>query len=1065
MAALSVALIVTLFIFATNSADAKLDTSTGKATVDQSTFRAYNSSTTTAPGSPLAATDQSATLLDTGDEFRLRAGITNTDEPYVPLTIKQVAVTSYYSCALASNDWAYCWGENSDGRLGTGRSSSYISAPTQVSRGDIPSGQTIKSIAAASNGAYVCAVASDNWVYCWGENGSSQLGDNTTTNRNQPTAIARGAIPTGVSIKSISLGNEHACVIASNDKAYCWGSNSEGQLGDDSTTNRPTPVAVKNGSMPTPYTVKSISTGGLSTCAIHTNNKAYCWGGNWDGRLATGDNTSTGTPVAMARGAMPSNFTIKDISVGEFSVCVVANNDRGYCAGYNTGQLGSTPTSGTNTMRAIAQGAMPSLTIKKISLAANHACAIHTNNKAYCWGSNDFGQLGDNSTTRSAVPVALSQGELPSGQAVSSILPSYSHTCAVASGDGLAYCWGYNYDGRLGNGYYDHQNAPARVLMGAMSDGITASSVSYGDSIGCVVADDDWVYCWGWNVNGRLGDGTTTSRLKPTRVLNGDIAAGLTISSVDLGSRHACALTSDSWAYCWGRGGVGQLGNHDEVTYMSPSRIVRGAMPPGATIKAVSAGGVNSCMIASDDWLYCVGDNAYGYRGVGYTGGGNSQPEKVVRGAIPSGATIKQVSVGGEESCAIASDDWLYCWGKNTYGGLGDNSTTTRSSPVKLSRGAISSGVTIKAVSVGEEHACAIASDDWLYCWGYNSSSQLGDNTAINRSTPVKVSRGDIPTGVTIKSLSLGEAHSCAVASNGKSYCWGLNNLNQIGWDSSGSTAVPRLQVRGDLPEAATVSSISAGAQNTCAIASDRRVYCVGWNDDSGELGNGSQEISSVLAKVDHGDYNPDHTIQSGALSLKLQYVEKPDATACAAISSGWADITNSSPIAFGSSPPANGSAISSSLNDPVAPTAGGFKYQSIVQSGTSFSNPSSIEPQSTGLWDFALADKSNKSDTSYCLRMATTNGTSSIDTYGAYPEITTALGTLDVQFVDNSGNPIVGSGTDVSFPTQLTKSAVQTSESKLVDVSSKQLNVSNSLSDNGWSVSLAASGSQWSAG
>ena len=235
-----------------------------------------------------------------------------------------------------------------------------------------------------------------------------------------------------------------------------------------------------------------------------------------------------------------------------------------------------------------------------------------------------------------------------------------------------------------------------------------------------------------------------------------------------------------------------------------------------------------------------------------------------------------------------------------------------------------------------------------------------------------------------------------------------------------------------------------------------------GYSDYDYALGNGSQISSSVPVKVSSGEYNPDKTISSGALSLKLQFAPKASASTCSAVSSGWTDVTSSSAIAFGPSPPANGTAITSATNDPAAPTAGGFAYQSVVRSGTSFTNNSSIAPQQTGLWDFSLVDRTGTSDTSYCLRMVPTGSTNSIDTYDYYPEVKTAPGSLDVKFVDNSGTELTGSASNVTFPSLKVSPQTQTSTSKLVDVSSKQLDIYNSLSSGSWAATLSASGASW---
>ncbi len=468
----------------------------------------------------------------------------------------------------------------------------------------------VKSITAGSY--HTCAIATDDKVYCWGDNGSGQLGNgNTTTSHTTPAAVSVGAMPTGV-VRSITTGGQHTCVKASDDKFYCWGSNGNGQLGNGSTeaTNQTSPVAVLNGDMPVGI-VKSIAVGFDHTCAIASDDRVYCWGQNTYNQLGNGNTVDQNIPVAVSAGAMPAG-AVKSIAAGGEHTCVIASDDKVYCWGYNgSGQLGNGNKTNQTTPVAVLAGAMPAGAVRSITAGAYHTCAIASDEKVYCWGNNYYGQLGDGNTrTDQTSPVAVLNGAMPAG-AVKSITDGSNYTCAIASDD-KAYCWGYNDEGELGNGNTNDQDMPVAVLAGAMKE-ITASNMHT-----CAIASDDKPYCWGYNNDGRLGNGNTTNQTTPVAVSDGAMSVG-TVKSIRAGFDRTCVIASDDKAYCWGYNGEGQLGNGNTTSpQTTPVAVSAGAMPAGA-VKSIKVGYSHTCIIASNDKVYCWGGNYYGQLGNGST--------------------------------------------------------------------------------------------------------------------------------------------------------------------------------------------------------------------------------------------------------------------------------------------------------------------------------------------------------------------------------------------------------------------------------------------------------------
>lgn len=308
-----------------------------------------------------------------------------------------------------------------------------------------------------------------------------------------------------------------------------------------------------------------------------------------------------------------------------------------------------------------------------------------------------------------------------------------------------------------------------------------------------------------------------------------------------------------------------------------------------------------------------------------------------------------------------------------------------------------------------------------------------------------------------------GFGYVCAVALDGRVYCWGSNSNGKIGSGNTSSALVPSaVKISGALV-GKVIKQIepSSAGNHSCVIASDDKAYCWGSNS-SGELGNNSTINSGVPTHV----YAPKEntTIAANAVKLRTQYAKKTAAT-CQAVAAGWRDVTNNSALAYSAAGPNNGTAIAAMANNPgLPPTSVGHSYQSIVRPGSdtqlTFTNNRDINSGETGLWDLALTDNGLERNTNYCVRLAadtTAAPGTSIDTYSHYPEFKTADGSLDIRFADAT-NATLTNPTTV-FSVAMTSKTASTKTAKLSNNSSQQLEVANSLSTTGWSVSLAATG------
>ena len=318
----------------------------------------------------------------------------------------------------------------------------------------------------------------------------------------QPAAAAApaaGALP----FYQLSGGESpYTCAVTPDSRAYCWGLNVFGQVGDGTTTQRVNPVAVAGG-----YAFTKVSTGNYHTCGITPNHKAYCWGSNQFGALGDGTMTDRSTPVAVAGG-----HQFRQIDAGmEFTCAVGYGDDRAYCWGENRlGQLGIGSTSDTPrlTPTAVAGG----LTFQQVVAGAAHACGISiTSSRAYCWGWNANGRLGDSTTVTHQADPGRRRARM-----FRQIDAGWAHTCAVTTTD-KAFCWGYGQSGEVGIG----RTIGASLWPRAVTGGLTFLRVTTARWHTCGETPASRAYCWGLNDRGQLGTGTTTSTLSPVPVWAG----------------------------------------------------------------------------------------------------------------------------------------------------------------------------------------------------------------------------------------------------------------------------------------------------------------------------------------------------------------------------------------------------------------------------------------------------------------------------------------------------------------------------------------------------------------
>jgi alpha-tubulin suppressor-like RCC1 family protein len=399
-----------------------------------------------------ARTSGQVTITATSGGGSGTAALTST----MGLLFTMVTTGSNHTCGVTVSGAAYCWGNNSAGQLGNGTTTN-SATPVLVAGG-------LSFARVSAGGQHTCGVTAypniplaGGTVYCWGDNSFGQLGNGATTHSAAPVAISSGDV-----FDEVSAGTNHSCADTPTGVAYCWGSNSAGQLGNGTTTNSATPVIVST--VLTGGFWSYISAANSHTCAMYQvgipigGGPVFCWGDNSAGQFGNGTTASSSVPVNVMYGA---TF----VSAGTLFTCSIYESMES-CSGNNTyGQLGN----GTTTSSSLPVAVLFPGTNSPgggLTTGAQHACSYAMSNAIYCWGDNSAGQLGNGTTTNSATPVMVS-----GGLAFGDVGAGGRHTCALTSPGvpisptpgGAAYCWGDNSYGQLGNNWTTSSAVPVNV--------------------------------------------------------------------------------------------------------------------------------------------------------------------------------------------------------------------------------------------------------------------------------------------------------------------------------------------------------------------------------------------------------------------------------------------------------------------------------------------------------------------------------------------------------------------------------------------------------------------------
>ena len=362
----------------------------------------------------------------------------------------------------------------------------------------------------------------------------------------------------------------------------------------------------------------------------------------------------------------------------------------------------------------------------KLATGTFHTCGLDVNGAAYCWGHNQYGQLG-NSTNLGVTTANPTPTVVAGGLVFNSLTAGTWHTCGLTAA-GTAYCWGANWSGQLGNPTNSGVSDVANPTPLPVDGGLTFSRLDAGADHTCGITTQGAMYCWGSNSLGQL----TTSANLNTGLPNATpilVSGTLAFATLATGNGHSCGVTTSGATYCWGANFVGQLGNG---TVSAP--VTTPALVPGLPALAlITAGADHTCGLTVAGAAWCWGQNAFGELS-GTTN--NPSPTPV---AVGGGLSFTSLGAGVIHSCGRTSVGTVYCWGGNSTAQLGSAADSDpHYSPMLVT------GLSAVALAAGGSHSCALSAAGQAFCWGDNRYGQLGNttnnNTGIGNPTPTLVS-------------------------------------------------------------------------------------------------------------------------------------------------------------------------------------------------------------------------------------------------------------------------------------------------------------------------------------
>ncbi len=797
------------------------------------------------------------------------------------------------------------WGDNASGGLGNGGSQNGLMPAAVDSRG-VLRGKTVLSIATGSS--HSLAVCSDGTIAAWGQNNSGQLGNGTNISSGVPVAVDPSGVLAGRRVVAVAAGSAFSLALCADGRVAAWGLNSSGQLGNGTTNSSSTPVLVDDSDVLAGRMVTAIAAGSLHTLALCADGGLVAWGNNSWGRLGNGSTIQSNTPVAVDQAGILTGKQVVDIAAGAGHSMALCGDGTLAVWGVNSdGQLGTgTSIFSTVPIPVSTADALGGKIVTRIAAGGNHSLALSRDGEIFTWGNNGQLQLGAGGIGLSRIPIRVDAAGALLGRNIVAIGAGSVHSFAHID-DGSIVTWGGNSSGQLGNNATGSSAVPVLVDTNLTVPGarfILAGGGSSSTHHLAVVAEPPAPKILveqpeGMElISGRdgisfplLDVGGTGSRNITVRnagsapladfsfVIEGPAAGDLQVAF------SPGLVLSPGASHIFEVGFSPQTGGPrlatlrifsndplEPVFELSLSGAGRGEMNlvvgdpanPGADFDSFAATG--STLLLSLDRRPPPGGllTVVRVRGPGFIEGefdnlGHGDPLILSLDGREFRYVANYHGGSGNDLVLHPAGARALAWGANGSGRLGTGNTTAQPLPVETLTGGLLEGRTITSMAAGESHSLALCADGLMVSWGRNSDGQLGRGSFTSSTSPVAVSSSaGALVGKRVVAIAAGVAHSLALCSDGTAVTWGGNFSWQLGSGGGPRTNLPVAVSTNGVLAGKSVVAIAAGANHNLALCSDG--ILVAWGENgSGQLGNGSSTLRNVPVAVN----------QSGVLAGK----------------------------------------------------------------------------------------------------------------------------------------------------------------------------------------------------
>jgi len=888
----------------------------------------------------------------------------------------------------------------------------------------------------SSGGSHSVFLMWDGTVWAVGKNDVGQLGDGTSMNRSNPVQVVDGAGNPLSRVVAISAGESHSAYLIADGTVWAAGSNQYGRLGDGTNTNRSNPVQVVDGSGNPLSGITAISAGWEHTVYLKSDGTAWAAGMNGGGQLGDGTNVNRANPVQVVHfGGSPLTGLIGVSAGGAHSSYLKGDGTVWAVGANNTGQLGDgTTTHRSNPVMMIDNAGNKFDDIVQISTGGGHTICLKSDGTVWGVGNNLYGQLADGTNTNRSNPVqSVNAGGIPTSGVIK--ISAGIYNTSYMKGDGTVWASGYNYYGQLGDGTTTNRSNPVQVVDGSGNPLSGVSAISAGSGHTTYLKSDGAVLSAGYNSHGQLGDGTTTDRSNPVRVLRSLGGALSDIVEVSAGTSHTLFLASTGMVWAVGSNTHGQLGRGTNIDRLNPSIVLDANGTPLSGITAVSAGESHSVFLRTDGSVWATGLNNFGQLGDG-TDSNRTFPVlvKTLGGTIFD--NVRAIDAGGFHTTFIKNDGTLWSTGQNDNGQLGDGTNAIRNAPVQVSDSGGNPHDEVVAVSAGYKHTVFSKSDGTAWTMGWNFYGQLGNGangSSADRSNPVQVKSSLGGYVSEIVDVSAGAYHTMMVKSDGTVWGVGRGSHGQHGVGSTQRTEA----VQTEDPNGGTlygVSKVEAGGSHTVFLKNDGTVLAAGSNTN-GKLGDGTSGSDRKSPPVQV--INTNGTAFTGVIGISAyqnSFYVKDDGTVWAAGNNGSGQLgdgttaNRSNPIqvlhdasSMAPFPQISIKAISANdyqtgyyhtvyLKGDGTVMAAGFNYYGQLGDGTTTnkSNPVQVVDGSGNPMSGVVGIAAGQYHTVY-LKEDGSVWAAGGNNYGQLGDGTTTQRTNPVQVVDGSGNSLSG--------------------------------------------------------